>query len=42
MEGTLIGTDVTAYVAASWAISILILGGLVGWAVNAAIRSDKR
>ena len=41
MEGTLIGTDVTSYVAACWAISIILLGGLVGWAVNAAIKSDK-
>lgn len=41
MEGTLLDTDVTAYVATAWGVSIILLGGLMAWAINAAIQSDK-
>ncbi len=41
MEGTLLNTDVTAYVASAWSVSILLLGGLMAWAINEAVQSDN-
>lgn len=33
MEGTLLNTDVSAYVNTAWSISALMLGGLSAWAI---------
>lgn len=33
MEGTLLDTDVSAYVNAAWTISVLLIGAVCAWAI---------
>ena len=40
-DGTLLNTDVSAYVNSAWGLSILLLGGIMAWAIWRAIESDK-
>ena len=33
MDGSLLGQDFAAHIAVAWGVSIVVLGGLTGWAL---------
>lgn len=33
MDGSLVGQDFSAHIAAAWGLSALVLGGLTAWAI---------
>ncbi len=41
MQGTLLETDVSAYVNSAWGVSVLLLGSITLWAIYRAILSDR-